>query len=487
MKPRTVLVLALVVAALAAFLWFVERDLPSTEELAERARKVLPVEAGEVRAVEVEWGGETVRLERAPSPEGAPEGAPDGAPEGEEGEDAEEAAPSPEWRLTEPIEARADRAAVDGLLTALAGLEKLRTLEDAGPADRPELGLDPPRGRVTLVTGEGERTLQVGAEVPASSNVLVSLAGEPEVWVTPRSFTARLDKEPGEWRSKEILALDRDAVERITLRSGDEGASSLVVLVRGEDDRFRLAEPVADLADRDLVSGLLSDLVTLRAQRFLDEPGLAAPDLGLDPPRGVVTAELEGGGEPVRVELGAPVLDSDEAVYARAVEGGVPQTFETVTGLDEAAARPPAQWRSPSWATLSSFQVDRLEVAEPGRPELVLTREGTAAWLRGEEEISYTAASDLVFAVTDAEGEVADAAGDGLGEPLLTLRLASDEGDEETLTLYPEADDGRHPGTSSGREAVVLLPGEAVDEIREALAGVREAEVIEEDDSDGDG
>lgn len=475
MKPRTVLVLALVVAALAAFLWFVERDLPSSEELAERARKVLPVAADEVRALAVEWDGRAVRLERAPAP-GAGAG-------GEAGDDGEDDAPSGEWRLTEPLRARADRAAVDGLLTALTGLDKIRTLEDADPAELTRLGLEPPRGRVTLITGEGERTLLVGAEVPASENVLVSLAGGPEVWVTPRSFTARLDKEPGDWRSKEVLAVTRDEIGRVTLRRGPEAPAPAVVLVRGEDDRFRLAEPVADLADGDLVTRLLSDLVTLRAQRFLDEPGLAPGDLGLDPPRGVVEAELEGGGEPVRVELGAP-LDREEAdedgvaVYARAVAGeGEAQLFEAVTGLDEAVARPAAEWRSPSWTALGSFEVDRLEVAEPGLPELVLAREGVA-WRRGGEEIGYTAASDLLFALTDAEGEVADGEGE-LGEPLLTIRLVPREGEAETLTLYPELD-GRHPATSSARQAVVLLPGEAVAGIREALEGVRAAEPVEE-------
>ncbi len=478
MKPRTVLVLALVVAALAAFLWFVERDLPSSEELAERARKVLPVEADEVRALAVEWDGRAVRLERAPAP-----GAGGG---GDAGDDGEDDAPSGEWRLTEPLRARADRAAVDGLLTALTGLDKIRTLEDADPAELTRLGLEPPRGRVTLVTGEGERTLLVGAEVPASENVLVSLAGAPEVWVTPRSFTARLDKEPGDWRSKEVLAVTRDEIGRVTLRRGPEAPASAVVLVRGEDDRFRLAEPMADLADVDLVSQMLSDLVTLRAQRFLDEPGLAPGDLGLDPPRGVVEAELEGGGERIRVELGAP-LDGEEAdgdgvaVYARAVAGEEEaQLFEAVTGLDEAVARPPAEWRSPSWTALGSFEVDRLEVAEPGRPELVLAREGVA-WRRGGEEIGYTAASDLLFALTDADGEVADGAGGDLGEPVLTVLLLAEEGDGETLALYPELD-GRHPATSSAREAVVLLPGEAVAGTREALEGVRAAEPVEEDE-----
>jgi hypothetical protein len=147
MKPKTLLVLTALVAVLAAFIWFVERDLPSSEERAERATRVLPVEPDEVAAVEIDWGGETVRLERRASHEGG-----DG-----EGEDAPAA---PEWRMTVPYDARADRAQVDTLLVALTGLRKSRTLEDV---DRAEVGLDAPRGGVTLVTVAGERSLRVRA------------------------------------------------------------------------------------------------------------------------------------------------------------------------------------------------------------------------------------------------------------------------------------------------------------------------------------
>ncbi|HEX6201302.1 MAG TPA: DUF4340 domain-containing protein [Thermoanaerobaculia bacterium] len=488
MRPRTVLVLAVLVAALAAFLWFVERDLPSSEELAERSKKVLPVEPGDVRAMTLEWDGETVRLERAPVP-GVEEGG-EGADEADEedgGAEADEPAPSPDWRLAAPLEGRADRAAVEGLITAVGELEKLRTLEDAEPG---EVGLEPPRGRLVLLTDEGERTLLVGADVPASENVLVALEGEPEVWVTRRSFLARLEKEPGEWRSKDVLSVPRDRIARLTLRAA--GREAPVVLARGDDGRFRLEAPVADLADADLVDGLLSDLVNLRARRFLDEGAgglsLVPADLGLEPPRGVVEAELEGGGGPVRVELGRPVDGAEDegagapeagaAVYARTAAGpGGAQLFETQTGLDEAVARPPEEWRSPAWTGLRSHEVDRLEVAEPGRPELVLARDGVD-WRRGGEEIPYTAASDFLFAVTEAEGEVAEAAADGLGEPVLSIRLASGEGAEEILTLYPPppAADAPHPATSSAREAVLLLPAEAVTGLREALAAVRAAE-----------
>jgi hypothetical protein len=497
-KPRAVLILAALVAALAAFIWLFERDLPSSEELAERSKKVLPVESDEVSAIELEWAGETVRLERAPAPGAAPEG---GAEEDESEEDETEeepaaAGPSPEWRLVEPVAARADRAAVDGLLTSLTGLDKRRTIEDA---ERSEVGLDPPRGRVTLVTPDGERTLEIGADVPASTNVLVALAGEPEVWVTPRSFVAQLERRPGEWRSREVMAVTRDGISRVVLRRA--GTGEPVTLVRGGGDRFRLAEPFEDLADSDRVDELLSDLVTLRAQRFLDEPGEEPPApaaLGLEPPRAVIEVHLAGPGgkpvpverrEPLRVELGAPVRAAEPApgtaageepagaVYARV--GG--QLFEAETGLDEAVARPAAEWRSPAWTGLRSYEVDRVAVTEAGEPELILDREGVD-WRRGEETVPYTAASDLLFALTEAAGEVAEAgegtaAAAGSGEPILTVRLAPEAGEEETLTLYAERD-GRFPARSSAREATLLLPAAEVAELREAVAAARTAEAV---------
>lgn len=484
MKPRTVVILAVLVAALAAFVWFVDRDLPSSDERAEQSRKVLPVEADDVSAVAIEWGGHSVRLEREKPT----------APNADE--KAAEPAPAParagEWRITEPLQARADRSLVDGLLNALSGLDKERTLEDA---DRAEVGLAEPRGKVTLVTGDGDRTLEVGADVPASQNVLVGLAGQPDVWVTSRSFLTQLQRAPGDWRSHDVFAVARDDVSRVRLADGGEP----VVLAR-RDGRFYVEQPVEDLAAADSVDQLLSDLVTLRAQRFLDgSDGTVPPlaDVGLDPPREVVTAELADGGEPLEVELGSPVDASagaapaapgapGGAVYARA--GG--QVFETVTGLVEAAARPADDWRSHSWTELRSYEVDRIEVAEPGAAAFTLVRDGVD-WKRGDETLPYTAASDFLFALTEAKGDLAapgalpaDAA------PVLTVKLTTEGGDEETLSLFAPTDGGASPARSSAREGVLLLPAETVAKATKATEAVRTAEPVtkeKEAEQDDDG
>lgn len=503
MKPKTVLVLTLVVAALAAFVWFVGRDLPSSEELAARSKKVLPVESDDVTGVRIEWGDRTVAFER-----------PTAGGKGEEaaGEAAGSAEEKGQWRLTAPLEDRADQGAVDRLLTTLTGLEKERTLEDAKPA---EAGLAKPRGKVTLTTPKGTETLLVGADVPASNNLLVSLAGAPEVFVTSRSFVDQLEKKPNDWRSKEIFTAGRDRVARVTLASADRPGEPVVLAKRG--DRFYLEKPISDLADSDKVDRLLSDLTNLRATKLLGGvPGETPPapaDLGLDPPRAHIEAALgpepaapasaetgsgsragkpakggkavaaspsPGGGETLELDLGSPVEGGSGPVYARSGN----KLFEASTDLEKTAATPVGEWRSRSWTDLSSYEVSRLTATRPGSGskggsggELVLTRQGTD-WLRtaggSAETIPYTAASDLLFAVTDAKGDLPASPPAGLGEPILALTLTGEKGTAETLRLFAAGEAG-YPARSSARDAVLLLSKATGDGVLHALEAVRKA------------
>ncbi len=506
MKPKTVLVLTVIVAALAAFVWFFGRDLPSSEELAERSQKVLPVESDDVTGVTLQWGDRKVAFERVaaePKDGAAGEAAPASGEAGEGG------AEKGTWRLTAPLADRADQSAVERLVTTLTGLQKERTLEDAKPA---QAGLDSPRGKVTLTTAQGTHTLLVGADVPASTDLLVSLAGKPEVYVTSRSFVDQLEKQPNDWRSKEIFTAERDRIARVTLTSADRPGEPVVLAKRG--DRFYLETPISDLADSDKVDRLLSDLVDLRATKLLGGAEAEAPapaDLGLEPPRAHVEAQLEPAptasssseagaegatgnpaqakpsgktgkppAETLELDLGSPVEGSSGTVYARSGT----KLFEAATDLAATAATPVALWRSRSWTDLASYAVSRL-TAKDATGELVLTREGSD-WLRtakgAAETIPYTAASDLLFAVTGAKGDLPATPPADLGKPILTLTLTGEKGTEETLTLFPAGAAG-YPAGASARDAVLLLSRETGDGVIHALDAVRAAKPAAKDEA----
>jgi hypothetical protein len=509
MRPRTLFALLVLVGGLGAYLWFVERDLPSSEERAERGKKVLGgLEADDVRAVVLEWGDHRVRLERqAPAKAGA--GGEPAAGGGGEESDASEADDDPaalaldagseeaEWRLTEPAgiaPARADRAAVDRLLDAVLGLAKTRTVEGVDPA---AAGLDPPRAKVVLSTGgEGgdaavETVLSIGAAVPASSSTLVGVAGRPEAYVVDGGIYDDVARPPGDWRDRRLFTAGRDEVERVTLRGGPAG-EPVVLVRRGEE--FWLDRPLVDRADRDQVDRLLSDLAALAVRSFVDGPGRPPADLGLEPPAAVVEASLRGGAggdggagaaeAPFRLELGAPVAEGATARYGRA--GG--QLFEVQTPLFEAAERPAADWQSPALSGLRLYQIDRA-VVERGGAQLVLARDGSE-WKRGEATISYTPVSELLTALTEARAErflrrdEARREGAALDAPALAVTLEPAAGaPAETLALYPPAPslDGRVPATAGGRDFVLLLPPDAGDQILDKLDRLERAEPVAEE------
>ena len=497
MKPRTLLVLTVIVAALAAFVWFYERKLPTSEEAKAEEKKVLAgTKADAVREVSIVREGTTVRLVR--------EGKPPAEEEKKEGEDEESPMPisTSEWRLTSPLQARADRSAVEGLLSSVLGLEKARTLERV---DRKEYGLAPPAATVTVVTAEGKRTLEVGRELPGTDQRAVAVAGEAAVHAVSNTFWSDLVKPPGDWRSRELFAGSRDDVERVSLQTG----GNRIMLARRGDEPW-LEAPIADRADRERFDALVDALTGLQATEFVDQPPGPAASLGLEPPQTVVEVVRKGQTKPFRLVLGATKSEPGAAPtpeptptdlsgsnemkastrYARA--DGQLVTVNS-SALEEAVARPPQEWRSRAWSSFAVYEVDKVEVKD-GHGALTLTRD-EGDWKRAEAgkpgaavKVFYGTVSDFLAAVTDAKADklldVAATAGLAAGPPAMTITLTGSGGKTQTLTLWPGRVEGPAgagaPARSGGRDAVLLMPAGLPADLAEKLAAVRKAEPLKE-------
>jgi hypothetical protein len=487
-RPRTLLVLLIVVVALGAFIRFYERDLPSSEERAKQAKKVLDFKKDQVTRVRLlvsgvngvgAAGGAAVVLEKLPAPKPAKPAAAK-LPEALANPAAAELG---DWRIAQPISARADAAAVDRLLDSLANLEKSRTLDQVVPA---EVGLDKPRAVVALTFAgkPGETVLDVGAAVPTGGQTIVAIAGRPQAYVVGDSLMSDVTKKPGDWRDRQMFHGDRDAVERLAWTVG--GGPRVVLAKRG--DRFWLESPIVDRADRDQVEKLLSDLVGLSADSFDESPPSPPP-----PPRAVLEAVVAGQPAPFRVELGAshPAHPADTPP---AQPGAPPEAagtltsarvgataFETRSALAETLARPPADWRSPQLSGLEVHQVDAVVVRD-AQGALQLSRSGTD-WKRGAATISYLPVSDLLFAVTEAKADrlltpaEAGPLGAGAGQPAATFELKGGQAGSETISLYPPLTGATHgvPARVSGRDTVLLLPEAKLKEIRDRVDAVRAA------------
>ncbi len=471
MQPKSLLALSLVVLVLGAFILFYEKDLPSTDERTEQAKKVLRLEEDDVKSVLIEWGDQEVRLERQ---EASP--AKDAAEAESESPESVSTFSTDHWRITSPFAARADAGIVDGLVRSLLGLEASRTLEDFG---RAELGLDEPRARVTLVSEGTQSVLEIGAEVPASSDMIVALAGQTSAYKVAATVFDDLTKEPGEWRDKKLFLGTRGAIDRVTLK-GESGET--VLLARRGDDLW-IESPLTDRADETRVNALMAQLTGLRVTTFIDEPMLTPESLGLAPPAGVVEAVLASSELPFRFELGHPTSEAESKKHYGRVGS---QIFELETELADSLAVSPVDWRSKAWTALQVFKIEtaRLEDAEG---TLEVSRDG-ADWKRGEDRIAYSVVSDLLYPITEAEGQQvvdrdqAAAQGRDLSSPILQLTLTTKDGVDE-LALFG-AQDGLVAATATSRDAVLLLAQDKVDEILGQLQELRSADPMPEDSED---
>lgn len=483
MKARTLVALTILVAALAAFIFFFEKDLPSTEERIEQEKKVLVLDESDVQSVEISWkdeesGEKKVRLEKSVPP--AKEKDEDGDEDG-----GSAAKPKGEWHLTEPLAARADESAVSGLLSSLGSLEKERTLEDV---DRQDLGFDEPRGTVTLATDKGEKVLEIGPELPASSDMLVAVGGRAEVYQVSNSVWSDLTKAPGDWRAKELFTASRSDIERLTLAAG----AQRVLLARRGDD-FWIESPLTDLADQEEVNGLVSEVTGLRVESFVDDPEPQPAELGLEPPAKVLEVVLSGRQEPFRLEIGnvedggegaAEEGSSPKAAYARCGE----QIVRIKSRLVDSFARTPEDWRSRAWTPIQVYRVDSATF-EDAEGSLEVTRE-EGNWRRGEDRVAYSAVSDVLYAVSEAKAEEvvsreeAAARGHSLDDSTLRVTLKTDDS-SQSLALYPTVD-GLAAATREGRDVVLLLSSKTVDELTSKLAELRKAEPLPAEDEKGE-
>jgi hypothetical protein len=477
MNPRSTAILALVVAALGAFLYFYEiRGQEERAEAEEAAKRVFPgIAADQIDAIAlVASGGQWVRLER----------------------DEER------WRIAEPVRFPADAIRADSLASSLASLSSEAVFEEPEPLEEYGLGPDP---SVRLWVGDVEHTLHVGDKTPVGGNTYVKTGAGAQVYAVKSYRASSLSRSLQELRDSKVLDFDRDAIDRIEANWPGGG----VVLEKGEAG-WTLVEPLETPADADTVDGLLSDLGFLRADGFIDE---VPPDaeVGLDAPAFEV-ALVAGGGEEgatptrVRIAIGATTQGGQRAVRG-SVENALYQIGEQRL---EDFPRTVAAYRFKDLADFEVADADRFEVvfpaASPGEASVVTGERSEVGWTTTPESMEAGKAAQMIESLSKltAIDIVADAMGEGelrgmeLLPPAVTFRAFSEEEGGETELLAEiqlgKADSERGiAARRSGDEVVYRLEYDLAERIpisREAFVNrflsSEEPQDSEEEESDAE-
>jgi hypothetical protein len=215
-----------------------------------------------------------------------------------------------EWKMTQPLQVRADYGTVEGLLGRLqSAAMKSIAIETASPADLKKYGLDKPSATVDVKMGSARATLLLGSKAETNT-VYARDTSKNSVVTIDSALLDELKKTPDDYRRKDVFEFRSYNVNRVEFMRNGETVAFEKVKSDGKDaaEKWRRISPNAADADKDKMDSLLNRVSNMRASSFVD----SSAKTGLNSPAMTVVAKFDEGKKEERVTFGK--VDND--VYA---------------------------------------------------------------------------------------------------------------------------------------------------------------------------
>jgi hypothetical protein len=197
--------------------------------------------------------------------------------------------PQGEWRLTAPLDARADFTAVDGIVSRINTLQMKSIVADP-PAKLAEYGLDKPAATVQVGSGSSQATLVIG-KAAGEDAVYAKDQSRSAVVTVEKSFLDDLKKDVEEFRQKDLFdARSFNATGLELTRTGQTLTFEKTKMKNKEgqeEEKWRQTAPVAQDVDQTKLDNLISAVTQARATGFAASTGKT----GLENPELTVTVK----------------------------------------------------------------------------------------------------------------------------------------------------------------------------------------------------
>lgn len=216
-----------------------------------------------------------------------------------------------EWRLVQPVQAKADSSSVNDVLFDLQGYE-VKDWVETKPTDLAKYGLDKPQITVTLTAKDGKQeTLAIGDEKGADE-VFARNPGRGEVVTLAAKVVKDLTRQPFDLQDRSLIFFERDDIDKVEVT---RGKTKIVCTKSGKgvDAEWRIILPEEAEADKWKVDDILWDMEDLEAKKFVEESPTNLAKYGLDSP--IASVRLSGKGKTYTVLFGEAA--EDDSVYAK--------------------------------------------------------------------------------------------------------------------------------------------------------------------------
>jgi len=241
MNLRTTIILLLVALGFGSWLFFVDRKGETTKQREEAARKALKIEQSRVTGFTFTAASNlTVTCAKI----------------------------NDKWRLTAPVAARADGAAIDRLLSGLADMKRGEVITAQDRSQRntklADYGLEPVRCSLALDLGGRKQTVLFGGKATLGDAIYLKDADRGDVVATDAAVTNNFPTNATALRDHALLTGSSFDVKRLDLRGGGR----LIQLAKNDKGDWQMQQPIMARADRTAVQGVLDAVFDWKVADF---------------------------------------------------------------------------------------------------------------------------------------------------------------------------------------------------------------------------
>ena len=420
------LVLAVVLAGLGAYIYFVTLKRPETDSGPKKEKVFAALEPDKIEELKVlSAAGDATTVKKQ-----------GGA-----------------WQVTQPIAAPAADADVSAITSALSQIEITRVI-DENPTNLNDYGLSNPRIEIDFkASGDKDyRKLLVGEKSPTGGDLFAKRNDDKKVFLIPAFQETTFNKTTFDLREKSVLKFDREKVDGLDV---DAGGKQLVIAKDGGD--WKITKPVQTRADFGTVEGLVGRLQTAQMKSIASDNATPA-DLkkyGLDKP--AVTVNLNAGSAKATLLIGGKAADN--TVYAR--DASKPAVVTLESALVDELKKPADDYRRKDIFEFRPFNANRIELTRNGQTAVFEKVKGQGDNAQDKWRRVSPTAGDLDKDKVDgllsklsnmrATSFAESTAKTGVDKPALSVSVKFDEGKKEEKAAFGQA----------GSDVFVSRPAEA--------------------------
>ncbi|HZS55303.1 MAG TPA: DUF4340 domain-containing protein [Bryobacteraceae bacterium] len=434
MKPRNLVIAAVVLAALSGLVYWTKKHPQSAESTSTTAPSPTLAAIPDAQIQEIDLkkkDGSTLSLQRQ----------------------------NGKWAITSPEKVATDQDAAASVASALSSITADSVVEDK-PSDLAKFGLKDPSLTVTVHEKDGKtQDILFGDDVPTGSSVYARVNTSPKVYTVFSSTKSSFDKSLNDLRDKRLLTFDSNQLTSI-----DISGKTNIEFGKNNQNEWQIVKPQPYRADNFQVEELLRKLTDAK----MDLSG-TADDLKK-------TDAAYASGQPVAVAKvtdasGTQTLDvrkNKDDYYAKS--SVVKGAYKISSDLGKELEKPLDDFRNKKIFDFGFSDPNKIDVKQ-GASEKLYTRSGSDWKLNGK-----TMDSGQVQAFIDKLRDLSSTkfVTQGFTVPAAAITVTSNDGKRVEEAEFAKTNDG-YIARHGNEPALYQLDAKAVNDMLDASSAIKPA------------